>query len=380
MRDGWSISRIKDVATVVTGTTPASKFAGNWGDLVPFLTPSDMGYHDYVASTERSLSIDAAKRMDGRIIKSEATAVVCIGATIGKVARVTEPTLTNQQINTIIPTMGKLDPKYSYYLLGTMRDYLMQIASGSATPLLNKSRFENVEILLPTFVEQQRIATVLGSLDDLIVANQSLIRKCELLAQTIAYSSTKTTTLGELATDAKISIEAPSGLTDHYSLPAFDDHRIPQRVIGSLIKSNKLILTNPAVLIARLNPHIPRVWMVYPSPEVLSAASTEFVPIEGASVTTEEVFAVCADSRFIGQMQSLVTGTTGSHQRVDKRSILDLTIPNLLKLSSVDRNIIRELILESYRANQEIQDISRTRDEILPLLLSGAIQVKEVAA
>lgn len=380
MRDGWSISKIKDVATVVTGTTPSSKFAGNWGGLVPFLTPSDMGYHNYNASTERSLSIDAAKRMDGRIIKSEATAVVCIGATIGKVARVTEPTLTNQQINTIIPTIGKLDPKYSYYLLGTMRDYLMQIASGSATPLLNKSRFENVEILLPTFVEQQRIAAVLGSLDDLINANQSLIRRCELLAQTIAYSATKTTTLSELATDAKISTEAPSGLTDHYSLPAFDDHRTPQRVIGSLIKSNKLIVTNPSVLIARLNPHIPRVWMVYPSPDVPSATSTEFVPIEGTSVTSEEIWAACSDPRFISQMQSLVTGTTGSHQRVDKRAVLDLKIPNFLELSSADRTAIHELVLESYRANQGVREIARTRDELLPLLLSGAIHVKDVAA
>lgn len=270
------------------------------------------------------------------------------------------------------------DLRFLTYLIGNTN--ISGFITGSTQPKLTAGALASIPITVPGLQEQRRISNVLGSLDDLIITNHSLARKCESLAQTIAYSARKMIPLGELATDAIIRTEAPSGLTDHYSLPAFDNHRTPQRVAGSLIKSNKLIVTNPSVLIARLNPHIPRVWMIYPSPDVLNATSTEFVPIQGTSVTSEEVWAACSDLRFIGQMQSLVTGTTGSHQRVDKHAILELRIPNLLELRSDEKTAIRELVLESYRANQAAQEIMGKREELLPLLLSGAITAKEIAA
>lgn len=185
MRDGWTERRIGDVASVVTGATPSGKQHDNWGGVVPFLTPSDMNGADYSPAAARHLSAAAVTRMEARVIRRTATAVVCIGATIGKVARVTQPTLTNQQINTVVPDEVHLAGQYSYYAMQQIAPLLRQVASGSATPILNKSRFSDIRILLPPIAEQRRIAAVLGAFDDLIDTNQRLVR---LLTDSVAVA------------------------------------------------------------------------------------------------------------------------------------------------------------------------------------------------
>ncbi len=191
MRDGWKIFRIKDVATVVTGTTPSSQSSDNWGTGIPFLTPSDMSESDYEITTSRHLSEKSAEKLKSRIISHEATAVVCIGATIGKVARITKPTLTNQQINTVVPRAELLNSKFSYYILQTLAVHFRQIAGGSATPLLNKTRFELVEFCLPPLDDQQKIAKALGAFDDLIALNNSIRNELVTLGEAIVRNLSK---------------------------------------------------------------------------------------------------------------------------------------------------------------------------------------------
>lgn len=293
------------------------------------------------------------------------------------------PAYVSQHVAIIRPDSNLIDPRFLSYLLLSpeVKQKLDQFSQAGATrKALTKAHLENLVVCIPKIQTQRRIAKTLGSIDDLIQTNQALLTKLEELARQIAYSVDLLVPLRELAFDSEVVSVPPVGMTDHYSLPAFDDERRPQRVEGSQIKSNKLIIRNPSVLIARLNPHIPRVWMVYPVSNILSAASTEFVPVEGNLISSEEVWTLCSHERFISQMNSLVTGTTGSHQRVDKRAILDLRVPNLLKLSPEKRRTIQTLIQESYRAQGEVRSLQVTRDELLPLLFSGVITVKEVAA
>ena len=64
---------------------------------------------------------------------------------------------------------------------------------------------------------------------------------------------------------------------DHFSLPAFDEGRTPKRELGADIKSNKLIVPQNAVLLSKLNPHIPRIWLSDLHRARRSVCSTEFI-------------------------------------------------------------------------------------------------------
>lgn len=138
--------------------------------------------------------------------------------------------------------------------------------------------------------------------------------------------------LGDVAVIAK-ETQDPGVFGDshvhHFSIPAFDQGSEPEVVPASDIRSNKLRLDQPAVLVSKINPHIPRCWLAEPATHLPSLASTEFMPLvprEGA-VDLAYLFAACSSRPFQRELMTLVTGTSTSHQRVKPRDCLAIKIP-----------------------------------------------------
>ena len=88
-------------------------------------------------------------------------------------------------IDTTFYTAGtdKINIKYLYYLLKTYN--FSEMNTDSAVPGLNRVTFESQDALLPPLEEQERIAGILGSLDDKIEANTRLIQTLEETASSI---------------------------------------------------------------------------------------------------------------------------------------------------------------------------------------------------
>jgi len=235
-------------------------------------------------------------------------------------------------------------------------------------------------IAVPPLDEQQRIAGVLSALDNLVDINRTLAHHDQSLAVAQASSSPAPVPLTDLASVADVRQFRPDGPVDHFSIPVFDEGQLPERINGESIMSGKLLLAEPTVLVSRLNPQTPRVWMAYPE-DVPAAASTEFVPLVGAgSVAVEEVWAMCAADEFAAQMIARVTGTTGSHQRVDKAAVPQLLVADVRKLDGRARAAIISLVREASASLVSANEAAHVRDELLPLLLSGQVRVEDVAA
>jgi len=174
---GWTIVKLGDIATVVTGQTPSKKFPEHWGEKgeIPFLTPKDQAIGIRSVDTERYISREYSDIYEKRIVPEGAVALTCIGS-LGKISVVQTATLTNQQINSIIPEGSKANNLYIYYYLMSSYDSLESLAGGTVMPIVNKTSLEGMEIPLPPLEEQERIAGILGSLDDKIEANTRLIQ------------------------------------------------------------------------------------------------------------------------------------------------------------------------------------------------------------
>lgn len=181
----WKPRRIDQLGKVVTGKTPSSERPEEFGDQFPFITPSDIpGTQKYI-TTERFLSEKGMESFRRMQLPSKSICVVCIGATIGKVCQVTRPSVANQQINSIIPTKGETDADFAYYLSTTLKDALVSFAGGSATPIINKSAFSAIKVQVPEYPSQRKIAAVLAAYDDLIETNQRRIALLERMAEEI---------------------------------------------------------------------------------------------------------------------------------------------------------------------------------------------------
>lgn len=284
------------------------------------------------------------------------------------------------------PDPMRVVPRYLYYWLQDMyrdgRTWGYQVQSTGLANFNIEWFLDRELVRVPPLDEQRRIAEVLGALDDLIDTNELVADRATSLAQALAMRAGDVQVpLAEIAAPANSRTVVPHGVTDHYSLPAFDSGRMPERVDGSEIKSSKTLIDGEAVLVSRLNPHIPRVWAVYPDPQVLSVASTEFVPMRGLEVSVEEVFALVSSESYLAQLSFRVTGTTGSHQRVDKKALVDLQVPDVRQLADNERDAIVDLVREGHASREMCAQLRRTRDELLPLLMSGAVRVKpEVVA
>ena len=148
--EGWRMGIISDFGDVITGKTPSSNASEDFGMDMPFITPGDFQYYiKFAMGSERGLSVSGYRRLKNKILPERSVIVTCIGSDMGKVAIASERCVTNQQMNSII-VKEKIYSDYLYYCLSIMKEKLKGMAVGSSTmPLLNKSDFEKIAIVIP---------------------------------------------------------------------------------------------------------------------------------------------------------------------------------------------------------------------------------------
>jgi len=176
--------RIADLGAVITGKTPSSNNPEHFGEGYPFITPTDMS-ESRIVHTERRISEDGHAKFRNQILPPHSVCFVCIGATIGKICMTTERSLTNQQINSIVVDASRHEPFFVYYLLSTYTEKVKSVASGAATPIVNKTTFENLQVEAPPLPIQRKIAAILSAYDDLIENNLRRIKILEEMAQNL---------------------------------------------------------------------------------------------------------------------------------------------------------------------------------------------------
>lgn len=159
-----------------------------WGDELPFITPSDQIWNVRRVSPMRWISSTAADKYRKRIVPRGSCQLTCIGSTIGKVSQAETDCLTNQQINSLVANPEVADSDYLYYAVLHWRDALAALASGSATPIVNKTFLGAVTLPFPEMYHQRAIAEVLGALDDKIAANEKAWRIADDLRR-LTFSS-----------------------------------------------------------------------------------------------------------------------------------------------------------------------------------------------
>lgn len=125
----------------ICGTTPSTKVPELWNGNIPFITTPDMNNNVFVFDTERTVAY--SDKIKSKLISEDSISISCIG-TIGIIGMATELSLTNQQINTLIP--HKNQKYYLYNLLLANIDAIKAIATGSATPNISKESFLKLDV------------------------------------------------------------------------------------------------------------------------------------------------------------------------------------------------------------------------------------------
>jgi type I restriction enzyme S subunit len=163
----WGDQSVGDFGTIVTGSTPSTAQPAFYGGGIPFVSPADISDLRFVDQTKTTLTPEGFA--ETRPVRAGSVLFVCIGSTIGKVAQSIHDCATNQQINAVIPCSQHSDD-FVYFALSYASERIALLAGRQAVPIINKSLFSSVRLLVPKLPEQHRIASSLSSLDALITA------------------------------------------------------------------------------------------------------------------------------------------------------------------------------------------------------------------
>ena len=168
--EGWRMGTIEELGKVITGKTPSSENPEDFGDEMPFVAPGDFSnYKKFAIGAERMLSSIGIKRLKGKVLPKGSVIVTCIGSDMGKVAIASENCVTNQQMNSIVVSSNEYSD-YLFYALSSISKELKAMALGSSTmPLLNKSDFEQIEIIIPPFELLREFSEITNKGNDIVI-------------------------------------------------------------------------------------------------------------------------------------------------------------------------------------------------------------------
>jgi type I restriction enzyme S subunit len=165
--NGWNIKVISDFGKVVTGKTPSTKVPEYWGDQIPFVTIPDMHGQILVTSTARALSKQGADSQRSQNVPAGSTMVTCI-ATPGLVGYATKNCQTNQQINSVIPSVEYSSEWLFWHLRGLIPTLIRNSGIGTVFANLNKSDFSKIKSITPTMALRNAFNDVVEPIVELL--------------------------------------------------------------------------------------------------------------------------------------------------------------------------------------------------------------------
>jgi len=391
---GWKWVKLGEVGIVITGKTPSSKHPEDWGYDMPFVTPTDYkNYRKFAYDSERYLSNAGINKLKNKVLPENSVLVTCIGSDMGKVVINKLPVITNQQINSIIPNRNIIFPDFLYYVLVYNYETLRIFASnGTAVPILNKTDFENIEVLIPPLPYQKAIAEVLSSIDDKIDLLHRQNKTLEEMAMTLFRKCFIEPTKDELPEgweevslgDSDLSKIILSGIK---KFEGFKTYLATGDVESTLIKGGVEITYNNRPSRANMQPEKYSVWfakkegvrklLMFDDYSNIDKyiLSTGFTGLKTTELSHYYIWCFILHEDFQDIKDSLVSGSV--QPDIPNEAVLQIFIPRPPDEVLLSFNIkVKPLFIKIQFNTSQIQSLEKLRDTLLPKLISGELRVK----
>ncbi|WP_187944486.1 restriction endonuclease subunit S [Helicobacter pylori] len=180
----WQRVKVKDFGTIITGSTPLTQISEYWNGTISWITPTDINDNKDIFNSERKIT---QKGLDTiRMIPKNSVLVTCI-ASIGKNAILRVNGACNQQINAIIPNKD-FNADFIYYLMENNKQHLLGKAGVTATYIISKQVFEEIDFFVPKDLNEQiAIANILSALDNEIISLKNKKRQFDNIKKALNH-------------------------------------------------------------------------------------------------------------------------------------------------------------------------------------------------
>ncbi len=274
-----------------------------------------------------------------------------------RVAQVQEPGVITSAYVSLRPLEGANSKYYTYYMKAMDAQKMFHGMGSGVRLTLSYDNLKNLFFPYPSPEEQEAIVAYLDAatakIDEAIAQQQRMIdllneRKRIILANAVAQgvSGVKSSKdsgisywgyipnnwsvialkyLGSYSKKTLNPSEVPNTDLLEYSMPAFDNGRVPNMVNSKDLDSAKTRLDESTLLINKLNVHKERIWFVE-NPGENSVASTEFIPIRIHSANPKFIEYALQNHRITSYLIANSNGATNSQKRVSPDTVLGLKL------------------------------------------------------
>ncbi|MFD4608214.1 restriction endonuclease subunit S [Streptomyces sp. NPDC058440] len=179
------LRKIKDVATVSSGSTPSRARRDFWdGGDVPWVRTGEIDFN-VITETGEHVTRKAVHEAGLRVYP-QGTVLLAMygdGATRGRVGSLGVEAAINQAAAAIVCDPLQVDHRYLYYFLETQYTEIRNIGQGSNRSNLNGALVGAIEIPLPSVEEQRELVISLETFDSKVQADRAELAKLRELKQ-----------------------------------------------------------------------------------------------------------------------------------------------------------------------------------------------------
>ncbi len=277
-----------------------------------------------------------------------------------------------------------IDPDFLYWQLLTpqYRDYCRAHATGTTNLGLPRDDFLAYPLWLPPLDVQRRIAGVLGNLDDLIDTNRRLILAARDLAATIflRLETSGVTTFGEIAELRRVGVHPAEMRPDEPFLGlehfAVDGAGVTSFGACSEVTSAGSRFEVGDVLFGKLRPYF-RKFDRLGFPGICTNEAWVLRP--RAPYSAAFVYSLVQSQEFVDWCMAGAGGTRMPRANWEHACSFPVAVPVSGADSQATEESAEALWSAVWALREEGAGLERTRDELLPSLMSGQVVPGEVA-
>lgn len=362
------------------------------GPGVPILRVREVGDGRVVPSAGDQVRSEFRAKMGAKVSEAGDVLITTKG-TVGRVAHVPNefpPHVYSPQVCYIrVVDASAIDPTWLYCWVRSPAFHQQLERAAHQTdmaPYLNLRDLREFSIALPSLEVQRGIAGVLGALDDLIDTNERLVTTIRELSATLFEAwidhGEETRALSDVAEINPLAVKPGEGSLSYLDISSVGD--------GSLTWPADISWADAPTRARRSVAHGDVIWSsVRPnrrshslvlSPPKNAVASTGFVvlrPRPEADVASAYLFAATDRQQFTEHLVAHASGSAYPATRPE--DFASARLPSLGERGQAFEDVLWpawELVGELQHQNGSLR---RTRDELLPLLMSGRVLPGEVA-
>lgn len=388
----WKECTIADIGTVVGGATPSTKDSSNYdGGEIAWITPKDLSNYDdrYISHGERNITEKGLNGCSAQLMPKHSV-LFTSRAPIGYVAIADGEVCTNQGFKSVVPNENT-DYLFLYYLLRYNKDMIEGLGSGTTFKEVSGSTMKGVKVRVPTTLSAQKaIGRFLDSIDCKIEENRKINKN--LLDQAQSIFTQEFLMLDRIPEGWQES--SLLGIADYLNGLAMQKYRPKDDEQGLPVLKIKELRQGSCDFNSELcSPSIKPEYIVHDGDVIFSWSGSLLVDLwcGGTCGLNQHLFKVTSSiydkwfyyawtNHHLQKFAAIAAdmATTMGHIKREELSKAEVLIP-----SQSDYDRIGGLLAPLYDlviANRiENRKLASLRDELLPQLMSGQLDVSEVS-